>query len=493
MRLPRIILAENDPAAQLVIEMTLRQRVHCELSICRYGYEITQQLKQHPETAMLIIDLQLPDVDSVELIEELALRYPTIPIIATASARDDKQVAAVLEAGAEDYLRKSDEPGRMATMIQTILNARLIEPSLEEEDKDAKKREAHGGPFSQMIGRSEALHHSIEQARQAAESDIPVLIHGESGVGKERMAQAIHHASRRFNSPFVAVNCGSIPPTLVESTLFGHVKGAFTGATSDASGKFREANGGTLFLDEVGELPADIQVSLLRVLQEKEVQPVGGGQPEKIDVRMISATHVNLEQAIASGAFREDLYYRLHVFPIEIPPLRQRGKADIVMLIQYFIERFARQEGKDVNGITEAAVGLLTSYPWPGNIRQLENAVYRAVVLTKEAKLKADDFVQISNALRQQQYDTRKQEAVQPYEVRLQQPESVDRVRNMVQLTNEADDFKSMREIEAEVLEKALLHYRWRITDIAQALGVTRATIYKKMKEAGLHDPRKAG
>lgn len=485
MKLPRILLAENDPAAQLVIELTLRQRVPCELILCRYEYEMQEQLQRHPDMALMIVDLQLPDADGVALIAELVRRYPQIPVIATASARDERQVQAVMQAGAVDYLRKSDDPARMATLIQAAM--RISAPAM------AATRE--GDPFAGIIGRSDALAHAIEQARQAAESDIPVLITGESGTGKERMAQAIHEAGPRVNRPFVAVNCGAIPANLVESTLFGHVKGAFTGAMADAPGKFREADGGTLFLDEVGELPPDVQVSLLRVLQEQEVQPVGGGAPMPVDIRIISATHVDLERAIADGRFREDLFYRLHVFPIEVPPLRARGKIDIVMLIRHFIERFAAQEGKEVDGITEAAVGLLTSYGWPGNIRQLENAVYRAVVLARETRLKAEDFLQISNALQQQQYSTQKREAAAPLPdaESAAQTHGTDRSGQTLYLLGEGGDFRSLREIETEVLQKALLHYRWRITDIAQALGITRATVYKKMREAGLHDPRKTG
>lgn len=498
MELPRIVLVEHDPAAQMVIELTLRQRVPSHLTVCRYGYELEEMLRASPTAQpanLLIIDLNLSDADGLELIQEMRRRYPDMPVIATASVRNQAQIEAVMQAGATDFIRKSDEPARIATLIRTVLNTATTASRRDSAEDAEAIRITAKGPFASIIGRSEALNQAIQQALQAADSDIPVLIHGESGVGKERMALAIHEASRRARKPFVAVNCGAIAPNLIESTLFGHVKGAFTGATSDAPGMFRQADGGTLFLDEVGELPLSAQVSLLRALQESQVQPVGGSAAEPVNVRIISATHVDLEAAIRDGRFREDLYYRLHVFPVELPPLRQRGKADIVMLIQHFIRRYALLEDKQIDGITEAAVALLTAYSWPGNVRQLENAVYRAVVLASEAKLRAEDFVQISNALYDHQLNGQKLEIAG----RMAAADGGGSLRSersdrpVVELLTEAEDFRSLREIEMEVLKKALLHYRWRITDIAQALGVTRATVYKKMREAGLHDPRKAG
>ncbi|CAN0572405.1 unnamed protein product, partial [Laminaria digitata] len=229
---------------------------------------------------------------------------------------------------------------------------------------------------------------------KAAKSPIPVLVEGESGVGKELVARAIQGMGDRAGKPFVTVNCGAIPANLVESTLFGHKKGAFTGAIADQPGKFAEAHGGTLFLDEIGELPLDTQVKLLRAIQNGEIEPIGGSRVERVNVRVISATNKRLLNLAKAGTFREDLYYRLNVFPIYVPPLRERPE-DIQILSSHFIARLAAEAGKRIVGVSEAALDLLKSYDWPGNIRQLENAIYRAIVLTDSAYLERADFPQI--------------------------------------------------------------------------------------------------
>src|SRR5690606_376933 len=235
--------------------------------------------------------------------------------------------------------------------------------------------------FRDIVTRSPAMDKVIRLAQKAAASNIPILIEGESGVGKELVARAIQGAGERRSKPFVTVNCGAIPENLVESILFGHEKGSFTGATEKHTGKFVEAHGGTLFLDEIGDLPLDVQVKLLRAVQEGEVDPVGARQTTKVDIRLISATHRNLMELVDSGQFREDLFYRLNVFPIHVPPLRER-REDIPLLVQHFISRVGPAEARGrITGISAGAMAMLKSYDWPGNIRQLENAIFRAVVL----------------------------------------------------------------------------------------------------------------
>ena len=238
----------------------------------------------------------------------------------------------------------------------------------------------------------------LRTAEKAAASAIPVLIEGESGVGKELIARAIHGSSERRAKPFVAVNCGAIPENLVESILFGHEKGAFTGATERHTGKFVEATGGTLFLDEVGELPPAAQVKLLRAIQEGEVEPVGAKKPVKVDVRLVSATNRNLIADVKHGRFREDLFYRLHVFPIAVPPLRERAE-DIPELARHFLARFAAEEGKRIRAVSAEALALLAQHRWPGNVRQLENAVFRAVVLAEGDTIGIEEFPQVAAQL----------------------------------------------------------------------------------------------
>lgn len=482
--LPVIAIAEHDPAAACVLEMTLRQRVQCTVKTAKYGYELMELLTKHPDIQLVVIDVRLPDMSGMELMNQLNYSYPALPVVMASSARDEALVKFALEQGAVDYIRKTDPPARIAALIKSVLAGEVTKKAAPV--KQGVVVPAHE-PFSEFIGTSSAMQKVVTSARQAALSDIPVILKGESGVGKERFARAIHQASARAKMPFVAVNCGAIPANLVESTLFGHTKGAFTGATSISEGKFREAHGGTLLLDEIGELPLEIQVKLLRAIQEREVQPVGAGKPVPVDIRIISATHVNLEQAIAEGRFREDLYYRLHVFPIEIPPLRMRGREDIEVLSRYFMKRFTEQEGKRIEKIGDAAMALLTSYSWPGNIRQLENAIYRAVVISQSDMLRVEDVVMTSNALQQRLWVQQKEDTSSQVTISSAfKPEK----RQTIALLNEQDEFRSLEDLEAEILLKALSYYRWHITKIAKVLGLTRATVYKKMKQAGIEDPR---
>ena len=281
-----------------------------------------------------------------------------------------------MRAGAVDFVVKPTSPER----LEVSINSALKIEALQGEIARIKKKAEGTLTFADLIIRGEAMQRVIALGRRAAASNIPVLIEGESGVGKELIARAIQGESERKARPFVTVNCGAIPENLVESILFGHEKGSFTGAVDRRIGKFQEADGGTLFLDEIGELPLDAQVKLLRALQEGEIDPVGAKRPVKVDFRLISATNRDMIQLVKDGKFREDLYYRLNVFPIWVPPLRERLE-DVPELAMHFLARFAAEEGRRVTGIPRRRCELLTGYSWPGNVRQLENAMFRAVVL----------------------------------------------------------------------------------------------------------------
>src|SRR5690349_5018203 len=281
-----------------------------------------------------------------------------------------------MHAGAVDFVIKPTSPERLEVSIKSALKIEALQGELAR-----LNRKANGTlTFGDLIVRGEAMRRVIQLGHRAANSAIPVLIEGESGVGKELIARAIQGESERKTRPFITVNCGAIPENLVESILFGHEKGSFTGAVDKRIGKFQEADGGTLFLDEVGELPLDAQVKLLRALQEGEIDPVGSKKSVKVNFRLISATNRDMIQLVKEGKFREDLYYRLNVFPITVPPLRDRI-GDVPELARYFLARFAAEEGKRVTSISADAMDMLVSYAWPGNVRQLENAVFRAVVL----------------------------------------------------------------------------------------------------------------
>jgi DNA-binding NtrC family response regulator len=328
----------------------------------------------------------------------------------------------------------------------------------------------------------------IRMAERAASSDIPVLILGESGVGKEVIARCIQGASTRVGKPFVTVNCGAIPENLVESILFGHEKGAFTGAVSKSPGKFLEADGGTLFLDEVGELPLDAQVKLLRALQEGEVDAVGSRRPTKVDVRIISATNRDLAAQVGEGTFREDLFYRLNVFPVDMPSLRDR-RDDIPALVEHFITRFNSSEGTQVTGAADDTMKLLYAFDWPGNVRQLENAVFRAVILCDGDLLQPQDFPQISG----QMPDVASLPAAPTV------PVAANAVPTAPQAANDAEagnspvsisdvhgELRTLTDIERDILQYAIDFYEGHMSEVSRRLGIGRSTLYRKVREYDL-------
>ena len=319
----------------------------------------------------------------------------TMPVIVQTGQGGIETVVKAMRAGAFDFVVKPVSPERLAVSIDNALKVDQRESRARVNQRAAP---ANTG-FRDIISASPAMERVLNLARRAAASNIPVVLEGESGVGKEMIARAIQSGSDRRTKPFVTVNCGAIPDNLVESILFGHEKGAFTGATEKHTGKFVEANGGTLFLDEIGELPLDVQVKLLRAVQHGEIETVGARQATRVDCRLISATNKDLIQEVKDGRFREDLYYRLNVFPIVVPALRRR-KEDIPLLVRFFVERFAIEQGMPGPlTIAPETMALLTAYDWPGNIRQLENAVFRAVVLSDGQELTPDVFPQIAAQL----------------------------------------------------------------------------------------------
>jgi DNA-binding NtrC family response regulator len=355
--------------------------------------------------------------------------------------------------------------------------------------------------FADIITCSPRMHAVLRTAEKAAASTIPVLIEGESGVGKELVARAIHGSGERRSKPFVAVNCGAIPDNLVESILFGHEKGAFTGATERHTGKFVEASGGTLFLDEVGELPMAAQVKLLRAVQEGEVEPVGARRPVKVDVRIISATHRNLIEDVKQGRFREDLFYRLHVFPVTIPPLRERAE-DVPDLVRHFLARFAVEEGRRIRSVSAEAAALLRAYSWPGNVRQLENAVFRAVVLAEGDEVGAAEFPQIAiQVARAFPAGSAPPDATEPLFITEAPPLSGDSFsppllsaasgapvswHGLLQLIDGEGHVRALDEIEAEAIRFAISHYRGQMSEVARRLRIGRSTLYRKLESLGL-------
>ena len=340
-----------------------------------------------------------------------------------------------------------------------------------------------------MVGTSAPMRMVKALGERAAKTNIPVLVLGESGVGKELIARAVHGASERSGRPFVAVNCGALPENLVESILFGHEKGSFTGAHAQHLGKFQEASGGTLFLDEVGELPLDMQVKLLRALQEGEIDPVGSKRSVKVDVRIVSATNRDLANAVKEGRFREDLYYRLNVFPIEAPSLRER-REDVPALVEAFVRRFNVEEGKRVMGATPDTLATLCAHEWPGNVRQLENAVYRAIVLADGPYLMAHDFPAITGVLAPPEAETHTGESAMIGAMPTV-PAMADLLAEMpkeapVRFLDERGHLRTLEEIERDLIELAINVYAGHMTEVARRLGIGRSTLYRKVREQGL-------
>jgi DNA-binding NtrC family response regulator len=387
-----------------------------------------------------------------------------------------------------------------AERLQVSLRNALKAQALETEFQRIKRSQTGMLTFKDVVTRSPRMLAALRVAEKAALSTIPVLIDGESGVGKEMVARAIQGSGERRGKPFVAVNCGALPENLIESILFGHEKGAFTGATEKHSGKFLEANGGTLFLDEVGELPPAAQVKLLRAIQDGVIDPVGARKPVKVDVRIISATNRNLIDEVKAGRFREDLFYRLHVFPITLPPLRDR-REDIPELVRYFLARFAAEEGRRILGVTGEAISVLKAYAWPGNVRQLENSMFRAVVLADGDMLTVDEFPQIAaQALTVGDMAPTLVTESPPVAMMSEPPLALAApslgpapVRAgmifdepSLALLDATGHVRSYDEIEAELIRFAVTHYRSQMSEVARRLRIGRSTLYRKLKDLGL-------
>ena len=385
-----VLVVDDDPTqrrlAQAVLEREGYAVIHAES-----GGEAIDRLTGGGGADVVLLDMVMPGMSGMEALAEIRTAGVTTPVIVLTASGGVDAVVKAMQAGAQDFFVKPVSAERLLVGVSNALQITRLTAEVGRLRKHVSGRTS----FDDLVGTSPPMRMVKSLGARAAKSSIPVLITGESGVGKEVIARALHGASDRGGKPFVAVNCGALPANLIESILFGHEKGAFTGAHDKHLGKFQEANGGTLFLDEIGELPLDMQVKLLRALQEGEVDPVGSKRAVKVDVRIVSATNRDPAQQVRAGAFREDLFYRLNVFPIEAPSLRER-REDIPALIDHFIARFNVEEGKRVAGCSGETMALLTAFDWPGNVRQLENTVYRAIVLADAPFLQPHDFPAIS-------------------------------------------------------------------------------------------------
>ena len=481
-----VLIVDDDPTQRRLLQAVLEKQGHHAPSA--ESGEAGLAAVKRGGIDVVMLDMVMPGMDGLETLEAIKAREPDLPVIVLTAHGGIDTVVKAMRAGAVDFFVKPASPERIAVSVRNALKVK----DLSGEVSRLKKTKSGQLGFADMIAGAPAMRQVVRLGERAAKSNIPILVTGESGVGKELVARSIAAASDRAGRPFVAVNCGAIPENLVESTLFGHEKGAFTGAVAKHLGKFQEADGGTLFLDEIGELPLEMQVKLLRALQEGEVDPVGGKKPVRVDVRIVSATNRDLAEQVKTGAFREDLFYRLNVFPIEVPSLGQR-REDIPALVRHFIARFNAQEGKAVLDASSETMELLANTHWKGNVRQLENAVFRAVVLSDSDYLTPEDFPQISGlnpTLREDAPAPAAPHVAPPAEPAGYEPAAPGEAEAgadfPVDILDGGGHLRSLESIERDLIAFAIETYSGRMAEVARRLGVGRSTLYRKVREYDL-------
>jgi DNA-binding NtrC family response regulator len=498
-----ILIVDDDPVQRRLLEGAVTRFGHS--AIVADGGEAALRALDGPQgrdIGVVILDLAMPGIDGLGVLKTMREREIVLPVIVQTAQGGIDTVVSAMRAGAFDFVVKPASPERLKAAIGNALKVEAMEGA-----RRTRRPAAGVIGFRDLIASGPAMERVIRLGQKAAASNIPILVEGESGVGKELVARAIQGSGDRRSKPFVPVNCGAIPHNLVESILFGHEKGAFTGATEKHAGKFVEAHKGTLFLDEIGDLPADVQVKLLRAVQDGEIDPVGARSTVKVDIRLISATHRDLLQQVRDGRFREDLYYRLNVFPIFVPPLRAR-RDDIEPLVVHFMARFAKsQPALKARLVSGRALAMLKSYDWPGNIRQLENAVFRAMVLADGDMLDLEDFPQI----RAQVADIAEigdlggpppapAAASVVADASGERPAPVTAVNGAagaeedpgrtgaLNALDRKGNVRTLAEVELEMIRFAIDHYRGQMSEVARRLGIGRSTLYRKLKEYGI-DP----
>jgi len=452
---PAVWIVDDDAAIRQLLSFLVSEdgyQVECFVS----GTEVLAASSEAPNAVLL--DLMMPEVDGVEVLKELRRRHPSLPVIILTAVDEISRAVEVTKLGAYDYLTKPVDRDRLLTTLRRAVSHHDLERQVDRLRGELGER--YG--LSRIVGSSASMRRVYDQIEKVLESDITVFISGESGTGKELVAKAIHYGSLRSDGPFVDVNCAAIPEGLQESELFGHEKGAFTGAHATHPGKFEQAAGGSILLDEVGEMSPSAQARLLRVLQERCLQRVGGTKTIELDVRVISASNRDLEQLVTDGRFRQDLYYRLVVFPITLPPLRDR-RDDVPALVEHFLAKYAADAGRRISRVEPAALELLMGHDWPGNVRELENVIHRSLLVASGSELRLDDL---------------------PRELRLPsgQPARV--------ATAGSGEPRSLEELEREAIQDAIDHFGGNLSDAARQLGIGRSTLYRKIEQYGLRTSR---
>jgi DNA-binding NtrC family response regulator len=432
-----------------------------EVDAVQDGAEALRRIAEQPFD-VVILDIMMPKMDGLQVLQRAKEAHPELEVIMITGLSQVETAVRSMKLGAFDYLTKPFDPDELKLVVERALERRR----LLQENLNLKTQVASKYRFESVVGASPRMQEVFRLIAQCAPTSSTVLLTGESGTGKELVARAIHYNSLRKDRPFVPVDCTSLSENLLESELFGHVKGAFTGAVAAKRGLFEVANGGTLFLDEVGNIPMSIQAKLLRVVQEREFKAVGDTRTQSVDVRLIAATNKDLKALVQEGGFREDLFYRLNVFPIRIPPLRER-REDIPALAFHFLGECARELGKQVAEISDGAMNLLVNYDWPGNVRELENSMHRAVILATDRTVRRAHLAAVLDA---------------PAAGELEVPRTGDELKRIKKTARE----KSVEAIEKAFVLEALKRNAWNVTRAAEETGMQRANFQALMKKHGV-------
>jgi DNA-binding NtrC family response regulator len=454
---PLVWIVDDDAAIRELLSFMVAED-GCRVESFLSGAEVLAA--PGPTPAAVLLDLMMPEIDGVEVLKELRRRLPALPVIILTAVSDIARAVEVTKLGAYDYLTKPVDKDRLLTTLRRA----VTQHSLAQEVGRLRGELTERYGLRAIVGSSAAMRKVYDQIERVLESDITVFVSGESGTGKELVAKAIHYGSLRAAGPFVDVNCAAIPEGLQESELFGHEKGAFTGAHATHPGKFEQAAGGTILLDEVGEMSPSSQARLLRVLQERCLTRVGGAKTIALDVRVVSSSNRDLAQLVSEGRFRQDLYYRLVVFPIELPPLRRR-REDIPVLVEHFLNKHAGDAGRRITRVEPAALELLMRHDWPGNVRELENVIHRSLLVAAAPELKRDDL---------------------PRELAAGQAGAPG-------ADGAIGELHSLEELERLAIERAIDHFGGNLSDVARQLGIGRSTLYRKLEQYGLRPAKDEG
>lgn len=454
----KVLIVDDELGTRESLKMILKKDY--EVFLAKDAEEAFIKIKEHNPDVVLL-DILLPDLDGLKVLERIKQSDPEIVVIMITATKTIKTAVEAMKLGAHDYITKPFDLDELRLIVSRSMSAK----ALKEENKRLWEEIDKSYSFGNIIGKSKGMREIYKMIRQIANSKSTVLIMGESGTGKELISRAIHYNSNRKNFPFITINCAAIPETLIESELFGHEKGAFTDAIRTKKGLFEEADGGTLFLDEIGELSLTTQAKILRFLEEKEFNRVGGSKMIKVDVRLITATNKDLSQLIKKGGFREDLYYRINVVPIILPPLRER-REDIPLLVDHFIKKFNVENNKNVKGVQPEALELMMNYEWPGNVRELENLMERVIALTSN-------------------------EYIQPKELpfSLVNVSKTNGLKESI-LSGQIPFLKAEEEFEREVILDALKRSNNVQSHAAAILGISRRILKYKMDKLGISPER---